>query len=187
MDYIKANQKNPIMGLNNEPCLHPVYWCKSHEVWLSKKDVARKRCKNKLNFDCMATQPCNNLVENDARLQEVQILAAKFREENPSYIKRQTMQINEDRIRGIPLKSKHCLGYNLYDWSHPNNKPYYDDIKVQYCFILATVKSISFREYKLQVMVDHDKKIVYFPTQGILDEYVDYAILRIQEIINGKE
>ena len=163
MDYNKATSKNPIMGLDNEPCLFPQYWCKLHEVWLSDDDVARKRCKNKMSFDCIDTHQCNNLIENDTRLQEIQNLAAKSRKENPSYVKPQNMQINEDRIRGVPLKSKYCLGYGLYDWSHPSNKPYYDDIKVQYCFISVCVKTISLKEYKLQVMVDHDAKLVLLP------------------------
>lgn len=63
MQYKKADQRNPYMGLDNKICKNPVYWCRLHEVWLSEEDVKKKRCLNKLTFDMINTYRCGNLVK----------------------------------------------------------------------------------------------------------------------------
>ena len=63
MQYKKADQRNPYMGLNNKICENPVYWCRLHQVWLSEEDVKKKKCLNKLTFDMISTYRCGNLVK----------------------------------------------------------------------------------------------------------------------------
>lgn len=61
MDYKKANATHPRMGLNNELCDNPKYWCRLHEVWLSENDVKKKRCKERPTMDLISTYVCGNL------------------------------------------------------------------------------------------------------------------------------
>lgn len=56
---IKADARNPWMGLNGVICEDPVYWCRLHEVWLSKSDVEQKKCLSKLTPDMLGTRKCN--------------------------------------------------------------------------------------------------------------------------------
>lgn len=58
---IKADTRNPWMGLNGEICDNPAYWCRLHEVWLSEEDVANKKCLSRLTPDMIATRRCNCL------------------------------------------------------------------------------------------------------------------------------
>ena len=51
MQYKRADHRNPFMGLDNKICEDPVYWCRTKQVWLSEKDVTRKKCLNKPTFD----------------------------------------------------------------------------------------------------------------------------------------
>lgn len=51
--------RDKFMGLDNKICKDPVYWCKSHKVWLSEKDVERKKCKSKPDFDLIGCSRCN--------------------------------------------------------------------------------------------------------------------------------
>jgi len=53
------------MGLDNKPCLDPVYWCPIHQVWLSKEDAQRKGCFNKMSFDMIGPYVCPSLQEKD--------------------------------------------------------------------------------------------------------------------------
>ena len=64
-EYKKANSEHPSMGLDNKLCIDPVYWCRLHEVWLSKKDVKRKHCMEKPTFDMISTCRCGNLEKRD--------------------------------------------------------------------------------------------------------------------------
>lgn len=57
----KANHKHPKMGLNNEICTEPKYWCRLHEVWLSEKDVSNKRCRSKQSYDMIDVYECGCL------------------------------------------------------------------------------------------------------------------------------
>ena len=66
MTYQIADQRNPFMGLNNQICKNPVYWCRLHRIWLSEEDVTRKACKFKMDFDLFGTHRCGNL-EKKAR------------------------------------------------------------------------------------------------------------------------
>lgn len=60
-----GNTQNVYIGLNNTVCENPVYFCKSHLVYLSAEDVEKKRCMNKPTFDMISTRPCNWLVTID--------------------------------------------------------------------------------------------------------------------------
>lgn len=61
MEFKKADLRNPRMGLDNKICIHPTYWCRLHEVWLSEDDVKKKNCRNKPTFDLISTMRCTNL------------------------------------------------------------------------------------------------------------------------------
>lgn len=63
MEYQKADNRHPRMGLDNKICINPAYWCRLHEVWLSENDVIRKQCKNKLSSDMIGTYRCHCLKE----------------------------------------------------------------------------------------------------------------------------
>ena len=59
--YKKADARNPYMGLDNMICKDPVYWCRLHEVWLSEKDVQKKKCKERLTLDMIEARRCTCL------------------------------------------------------------------------------------------------------------------------------
>lgn len=61
--YMKADSRNPFMSLNNEICKSPVYWCRLHQVWLSREDVKRKNCRSKMDYNMIGTHRCGNLVK----------------------------------------------------------------------------------------------------------------------------
>ena len=63
---IKADFRNPWMGLNGNICKKPVYWCRLHEVWLSEEDVAKKNCLTKLTYDMIAHHKCSNIEKRTA-------------------------------------------------------------------------------------------------------------------------
>lgn len=65
MEYLKADQRVPNMGLENKICENPKYWCRKHQVWMSEEDVEKKGCKCKLSADMMSTKRCGNLEEKD--------------------------------------------------------------------------------------------------------------------------
>lgn len=53
------------IGLNNEICIFPAFWCPVHQVWLSEKDV-KKKCLHKKSFDMMEESACKSLqLKND--------------------------------------------------------------------------------------------------------------------------
>ena len=60
-EYKKADARNPKMGLFNKTCKNPVYWCRSHEVYLSPEDVEKKKCLHKSTFDMIGQRICGNL------------------------------------------------------------------------------------------------------------------------------
>lgn len=66
--YLKADDKYPRMGLDNKLCTDPKYWCRLHQVWLSEKDVERKKCRCKPTFDMIGTSECGNLEKKDFRI-----------------------------------------------------------------------------------------------------------------------
>lgn len=61
MESQKADSRNPQMGLDNEICEKPKYWCRLHQVWLSEEDADRKHCKCKPTLDLISTRRCSNL------------------------------------------------------------------------------------------------------------------------------
>lgn len=61
MEYMRADSRNPFMGLNNQVCRCPVYWCRLHEVWLSEQDVEKKKCLEKPDLFMIETHRCGNL------------------------------------------------------------------------------------------------------------------------------
>lgn len=50
------------IGLNNKECENPKYYCKSHMVYLSESDVAKKKCLCKPTMDMISTQQCRWLI-----------------------------------------------------------------------------------------------------------------------------
>lgn len=59
--YLIADEKNPFMGLNNRICRKPIYWCRTHRVWLSDEDVGRKSCMAKPDYNMIGTHRCGCL------------------------------------------------------------------------------------------------------------------------------
>ena len=170
MNFFIADERNPIMGLDNKNCRYPKYWCRLHQVWLSEEDVIKKQCRHKPSLDLHHYNICSDLEENNPRLEKVQQLAAEFRArriENKSNLK-----MHQQSIRGIPLKSKYCNGYGFYSWDFSDDKPDYDTLKAQYCYISVKLHNV---EYKFQVIIDHEAKMVYLPTEYIRDDYAQEA------------
>ena len=56
------------MGLNNQVCLKPEYWCRLHQVWLSEEDVKNKKCFAKPTFDLLGVKKCTCIDENKNRI-----------------------------------------------------------------------------------------------------------------------
>lgn len=61
MEYMIADARNPYMGLNNTICPSPEYWCRLHQVWLSKEDVKHRQCKARADYNMIGTHRCGNL------------------------------------------------------------------------------------------------------------------------------
>lgn len=57
----KTIEDHKYMGLDNQICFHPAYFCRSHRVYLSNEDVERKHCMTKPTFDLMGTKVCSSL------------------------------------------------------------------------------------------------------------------------------
>ena len=53
------------MGLDNKICMNPKYWCRLYQVWLSDKDVGKKKCLCKPTADLISVRRCNCLEEKD--------------------------------------------------------------------------------------------------------------------------
>lgn len=64
--YLKADRRNPYMGLDNTVCRNPAYWCRLHQVWLSEEDVEKKKCTKKPTFDMIGFITCGNLEKKDS-------------------------------------------------------------------------------------------------------------------------
>lgn len=64
---MRADARNPFMGLDNKICQNPVYWCRLHQVWLSGEDAKRKKCREKQDFDMLGKHKCGNLERRDCR------------------------------------------------------------------------------------------------------------------------
>lgn len=58
---LKADFRNPWMGLNGVVCEEPAYWCRLHEVWLSSQDIINKHCMSKMTPNMLSTYKCNCL------------------------------------------------------------------------------------------------------------------------------
>jgi hypothetical protein len=58
---VKADHRNPWMGLDGVVCKDPVYWCRLHEIWLSENDVELKKCLARLRPDMLSTYKCKCL------------------------------------------------------------------------------------------------------------------------------
>lgn len=54
------------MGLDNQICENPKYYCKNHLVYLSEEDVQRKKCTRKPTFDMIGTTSCRSLMTLEA-------------------------------------------------------------------------------------------------------------------------
>ena len=74
------------MGLNNNECENPVYFCKCHKIYLSPADVKEKKCTHKLTQDMISYTTCNWLC-----------LAAEYEE----YIK-----TKNDNIKNLSMSHK---------------------------------------------------------------------------------
>ncbi|MEE1256277.1 MAG: hypothetical protein UHN47_07165 [Lachnospiraceae bacterium] len=60
------NKTKTYIGLNNQPCINPVYYCTSHQIYLSDEDVKKKKCLCKPSFDMISTSKCNSLLTIEA-------------------------------------------------------------------------------------------------------------------------
>lgn len=67
MEYKRADNRNPFMGLNNKVCRSPAYWCRLHQVWLSEQDVKRKKCLEKPDMRMISTRKCGELEKKDKK------------------------------------------------------------------------------------------------------------------------
>jgi hypothetical protein len=65
LQYKIADANNPRMGIDNKICIDPEYWCRLHQVWLSKEDVKCKRCLNKPTMDLISYEKCRCLEKVD--------------------------------------------------------------------------------------------------------------------------
>lgn len=52
------------MGLDNQPCKDPKYFCICHKIYLSDADVKTKHCMHKLSKDMIEYEKCNWLIES---------------------------------------------------------------------------------------------------------------------------
>ena len=52
-EFKKADKRNPYMGLNNNICKDPKYWCRLHEIWLSENDIQKNIVNKKLVSICL--------------------------------------------------------------------------------------------------------------------------------------
>lgn len=50
------------LGLNNKPCCNPVYYCTSHQIYLSEEDIIFKKCLCKPSFDMISVNRCKSLL-----------------------------------------------------------------------------------------------------------------------------
>ena len=57
--WIKADHRNPYMGINNTICKNHKYWCRLHEVWLSENDAINKKCFCKPTYDLISVRKCS--------------------------------------------------------------------------------------------------------------------------------
>lgn len=62
--YQKADHRNPKMGLDNQICNNPKYWCRLHQVWLSEADVEKKTAWLDLHLTCWESKSVTALKEN---------------------------------------------------------------------------------------------------------------------------
>lgn len=53
-----TNSTIKYIGLNNQECKNPVYYCRSKKVFLSQEDVDKKGCMVKPTVDMISTRPC---------------------------------------------------------------------------------------------------------------------------------
>jgi hypothetical protein len=53
------------IGLDGKPCTNPVYYCRSHQLYLSEKDVEVKGCLCKPTYDMIYFRRCKWLVNKD--------------------------------------------------------------------------------------------------------------------------
>ena len=68
-DTFMDNSKK-YMGLNNQPCTAPRYYCTSHQIYLSEEDIKKKKCLCKPSFDMISTSKCNSLLTIEAYEQQ---------------------------------------------------------------------------------------------------------------------
>ena len=59
------HEKGEYIGLDGKICDNPKYYCKIHLVYLSDKDVERKKCLCKPTFDLIGTTTCRSLITID--------------------------------------------------------------------------------------------------------------------------
>ena len=60
------------IGLDNNVCKDPKYFCMSHKIYLSDDDVEIKHCRHKLTHDMMAYQNCNWLIDADEYARKIE-------------------------------------------------------------------------------------------------------------------
>lgn len=65
------------MGLDNQICKDPKYFCMCHKVYLDDNDVELKYCMHKLSKDMIGYEKCNWLI--NAEKYEENVMAQKQR------------------------------------------------------------------------------------------------------------
>ena len=83
-------------------------------------------------------------------------------------------------IKGELLTNTICKGYELIYWKEIKDKPEIDENNLEYYYI--EVKPYS-KNKKIQVMVDHRKKIIYFSAVSLTKCYTNAARQRIIKIL----
>lgn len=72
------------MGLNNQLCSDPKYYCKNHLIYMSDKDVELKKCLYKPTFDMIGTTRCRSLITAEEHKKELEAYREDLRKINGS-------------------------------------------------------------------------------------------------------
>lgn len=91
------------MGLNNQMCLDPKYYCKIHHVYLSDEDAANKKCMCKPTFDMIGTTRCKSLITAEEREAELEMYREDLEKINKS---RAALGMLAYNVKKIPKEEK---------------------------------------------------------------------------------
>lgn len=88
MDFLTIND-NEYMGLNNQICEDPVYFCKSHKIYLSEEDAKCKGCFAKWDLEHIERKKCNALVKKEDYEKEQEKYTYKERNKQAKNVRRE--------------------------------------------------------------------------------------------------